>query len=92
MIKNEREVFMRIISSREFNDNQKLYFDLADQNEQIIVQRGKDKAYMLIPITESDRLSTNPALINKIKDAERAIREGKTTKINDIDNIWESIL
>lgn len=83
---------MRIISSREFNDNQKLYFDLADQNEQIIVQRGKDKAYMLIPITESDRLSTNLALINKIKDAERAIREGKTTKINDIDNIWESIL
>ena len=83
---------MRIISSREFNDIQKLYFDLADQNEQIIVQRGKDKAYMLIPITESDRLSTNPALINKIKDAERAIREGKTTKINDIDNIWESIL
>lgn len=83
---------MRIISSREFNDNQKLYFDLADQNEQIIVQRGKDKAYMLIPITESDRLSTNPALINKTKDAERAIREGKTTKINDIDNIWESIL
>ena len=83
---------MRIISSREFNDNQKLYFDLADQNEQIIVQRGKDKAYMLIPITESDRLSTNPALINKIKDAERAIREGKTTKINDIDNIGESIL
>ena len=83
---------MRIISSREFNDNQKLYFDLADQNEQIIVQRGKDKAYILIPITESDRLSTNPALINKIKDAERAIREGKTTKINDIDNIWESIL
>ena len=78
---------MRIISSREFNDNQKLYFDLADQNEQIIVQRGKDKAYMLIPITESDRLSTNLALINKIKDAERAIREGKTTKINDIDNI-----
>ena len=81
---------MRIISSREFNDNQKLYFDLADQNEQIIVQRGKDKAYMLIPITESDRLSTNPALINKIKDAERAIREGKTTKINDIDNKFNS--
>ena len=83
---------MRIISNREFNDNQKLYFDLADQNEQIIVQRGKDKAYMLIPITESDRLSISSALINKIREAEIAIREGKTTKINDIDNIWESIL
>ena len=83
---------MRIISSREFNDNQKLYFDLADQNEQIIVQRGKDKAYMLTPITESDRLSISSALINKVREAEIAIREGKTTKINDIDNIWESIL
>ena len=52
----------------------------------------KDKAYMLTPITESDRLSISSALINKIREAEIAIREGKTTKINDIDNIWESIL
>ena len=43
---------MRIISSREFNDNQKLYFDLADQNEQIIVQRGKDKAFFLYRLTK----------------------------------------
>lgn len=83
---------MRVISSREFRDNQKLYFDLADQNEQVIVQRGKDKAYMLIPITESDRLSANPALVQKIREAEKAISEGRTTKIKDANNIWESIL
>lgn len=83
---------MRVISSREFRDNQKLYFDLADQNEQVVVQRGKDKSYMLIPITEADRLSTNPALIERIREAEKAINKGDTTKIKDINNIWESIL
>lgn len=83
---------MKIISSREFRDNQKFYFDLADQNEQVIVQRGKDKAYALIPITDTDRLSNNYALIERIREAEKAISEGATTRINDINNIWESIL
>ena len=40
---------MMIVSSREFRDHQKKYFDLVDQNEQIIVQRGKDKAYVIVP-------------------------------------------
>lgn len=83
---------MLVISSREFRENQKMYFDLVDKNEQIIVQRGKNKAYMLTPINESDRLSTNPVLIEKIRNAEKAIKEGKTTRIKNTDNIWESIL
>lgn len=83
---------MKVISSREFRDNQKFYFDLVDQNEQVIVHRGKDKAYALIPISDTDRLSINPALVERIREAEKAIREGNTTRINDIHNIWESIL
>lgn len=47
---------------------------------------------MLTPITESDRLSANPALIEKIRKAEKAIEEGKTTRIKNTDNIGESIL
>ena len=39
---------MMIVSSREFRDHLKKYFDLVDQNEQIIVQRGKDKAYVIV--------------------------------------------
>jgi hypothetical protein len=46
---------MVIISSREFRDHQKKYFDLVDQNEQIIVQRGKDKAYVIVPLNDADR-------------------------------------
>ena len=83
---------MLIISSREFRDNQKKYFDLVDQNEQVIVQRGKDKAYILAPIGDSDRLSVNEVLIEYVKEAEIELSQGKTTPIEDPYNIWESIL
>ncbi len=83
---------MMIISSREFRDNQKKYFDLVDQNEQVIVQRGKDKAYILAPIGDTDRLSVNDTLIEYIKVAEAELAQGKTTPIEDPDNIWASIL
>ena len=50
---------MMIISSREFRDQQKRYFDQVDQNEQVIVQRGKDKTYVIVPLNDVDRLSVN---------------------------------
>ena len=83
---------MLVISSREFRDNQKKYFDLVDQNEQVIVQRGKNKSYMLSALTEIDRMSTNPELIAKIQKAEKEIAEGKATHIKDPKAIWGSIL
>ncbi len=83
---------MVIISSREFRDNQKKYFDLVDQNEQVIVQRGKRKSYILSPLTEVDRMSTNPELIAKIQKAEEEIAAGNVIHIKDPKNIWESIL
>ena len=53
---------MMIISSREFRDQQKKYFKLVDQNEQVRVQRGKDKAYVIVPLNDADRLSINDHL------------------------------
>ncbi len=83
---------MVIISSREFRDHQKKYFDLVDQNEQVIVQRGKDKAYVLIPVNDVDRLSVNEELIQTVQEAEAELSYGKTTQVKDPGNIWESIL
>ena len=83
---------MVIVSSREFRDHQKKYFDLVDQNEQIIVQRGKDKAYVIVPLNEADRLSVNDQLLNTVQEAEEEYSKRTTTSINDPDNIWESIL
>ena len=82
---------MVIVSSREFRDHQKKYFDLVDQNEQIIVQRGKDKAYVIIPLNDSDRLSVNEQLIQAVQDAEAEYTNQTTTHIKDPGNIGESI-
>ena len=51
---------MLIISSREFRDNQAQYFDLVDKKEQIVIQRGKNKAYKLLPIAEDEYIISIP--------------------------------
>ena len=81
---------MVIVSSREFRDHQKKYLDMVDQNEQIIVQRGKDKAYIIVPLNDADRLSVNEELILSVQEAEYA--KQKTTRIKDPGAIWESLL
>ena len=71
---------MLIISSREFRQNQKMYFERADEGEQIIVQRGKDKAYALTPVGEDD-LYFSAEMIERIKQSMNQVEEGKTKKI-----------
>jgi hypothetical protein len=53
---------MLVISSREFRENQKKYFDLIDNNEQVIVQRGKNKAYFLKPVSDSEIYFAEPEI------------------------------
>lgn len=45
---------MLVISSREFRDKQAEYMDRADKGEQIIIQRGRDKAYAITPMKSTD--------------------------------------
>ena len=83
---------MMIISSREFRDHLRKYFELVDKNEQIIVQRGKDKAYVIVPLNDADRLSVNDELIRTVQEAEAEYVKRRTTPIKDPDDIWGSIL
>ena len=50
---------MVIVTSREFRDNQKKYFEMVDNNEQIIVKR-KNRAYKLVPVGADDMLVDIP--------------------------------
>ncbi len=50
---------MKIVTSREFRDHQKKYFEMVDNNEQIIVKR-KNRAYKLVPVSDDDRLVDIP--------------------------------
>ena len=72
---------MVVISSREFRQNQKLYFEKVDDGVQVIVQRGKDKAYILTPVQESD-LYFNAEMIDRIKDSIKQVESGATQTIS----------
>ncbi|MGG7663902.1 type II toxin-antitoxin system Phd/YefM family antitoxin [Dyadobacter sp. BHUBP1] len=76
---------MLVISSREFRDNQKKYMDLADNNQQVIIQRGKGKAYALTPVSEKDRYFMDPEVVAEIREGIEQYRAGKTKKVNKAD-------
>jgi antitoxin YefM len=73
---------MIVISSREFRDNQKKYFDLIDKEEQIIVQRGKNKSYKLVPIIKNDTLMTEEEFYAKIDKGIQQAKEGKVVRVS----------
>lgn len=47
---------MLVVSSREFRDKQAMYLDQADEGKEILVQRGKNRSYRIVPTTEDDTI------------------------------------
>jgi antitoxin YefM len=72
---------MLVISSREFRQNQKKYFEIVDKGEHVIVQRAKDKAYALTPISEED-MYFNAEMVAKIKQSILEVQQGKAKKVS----------
>jgi len=79
---------MLVISSREFRQNQRFYFEKADKGEQIIVQRGKDKSYALTPVSEVD-LYFNAEMVKRIKESLLQARNGEYKEISSAKEIME---
>lgn len=79
---------MLVISSREFRQNQRLYFDKVDKGEEIIVQRGKDKSYVLTPVNEDD-LYFNAKMVKKIKDSLVEAEQGQVSEISTANEVDE---
>ena len=74
-------IIMIVISSREFRQNQKEYFERADNGEQIIVQRGKDKAYALTPISDDD-MYFNAEMVKRIKQSILEVEQGEVQQVS----------
>jgi antitoxin YefM len=72
---------MLVISSREFRQNQREYFDRADKGEHVIVQRGKDKAYALTPVSEDD-MYFNAEMVKKIRQSVIEVQQGDVQKVS----------
>lgn len=77
---------MLVISSREFRQHQKEYFEKVDQGEQVIVQRGNNKAYVLTPVF-SDDLLINTGMIEKLKQSLLEVQKGEVQKISNSNEI-----
>lgn len=86
---------MKIISTREFRDNQKSYFELAER-ERVIIHRGKNKKPVLLtPIeesSESDLYFSDSDVLESIRRGIEDAKAGRTTRIKDPKDIWGSIL
>jgi hypothetical protein len=72
---------MLVISSREFRQNQKQYFEKVDKGEHVIVQRGKDKSYALTPISDDD-MYFNAEMLERIKASILEVERGEVKRIS----------
>lgn len=78
---------MQVITAKEFSDNQQKYFDMAEQ-EPVFVTRENARP-IVIDIADDDLTEKE---IRAIQKGHEDIQAGRTTRIKDIHNIWESIL
>ena len=74
---------MLVISSREFREKQALYLNHADEGEEIILQRGRNKSYKIVPVTNDDTLMSKEAFFAKIDKALEEAQQGLGVEINN---------
>ena len=64
---------MIIINSKEFREQQKKYFDQVDAGVDVLIKRGKDKSYRIVPVTENDVVISKDYILEPDEDLERAM-------------------
>jgi len=73
-------------TSRQFRERQKDFFELADKGEKVVIRRGRKQTYVLTPISEDDLYFT-PEVIQRIKDAQQEVKEGKSISFDSVDDL-----
>ena len=80
-------------TSRQFRERQKDFFEMADKGEKVVIRRGRKQSYVLTPVSEDDLYFT-PEMIQRIKDAQQEIKDGKSTVIKskeELDAFFDSL-
>ncbi len=71
------------ISSRAFRDNQRAMLDLADNGNQIKINRGRNRSYLITQLNKGDVEETiSPELARCIEEGLESIRRGEGTEYN----------
>jgi antitoxin (DNA-binding transcriptional repressor) of toxin-antitoxin stability system len=76
------------ITSREFRDNQKSWFDRADRGENIVILRGKKPSYILTQV-DDDSFELSASMWERIKQSRKSIREGKGVTMTPTETLDE---
>ena len=69
---------MLVVSSREFRDRQKSYLDKIDAGIELLIQRGRSKAYKVTAVSEDDTLMSKEEFFAKIDRSLQEAKEGRT--------------
>ena len=73
---------MLVVLATEFRDKQKDYLDkVAKENQQIIIKRGKDE-FLVTKLTEADRISLSPQVLESVKEGLRQLEAGEFREIS----------
>ncbi|MCL2511142.1 MAG: hypothetical protein FWF09_03735 [Bacteroidales bacterium] len=76
------------VTSRQFRDNQRSFFDLADEGKQIVIKRRSRQAYTLTPVGEDDWYLT-PELEARIEKSLQQIENGEYTVIKNKEELHQ---
>lgn len=85
---------MIIISSREFRENQKSYFDKIDAGEEILIQRGKTKSYKITPIQDNETLVNKETFFKMLDESKAQYERGEFVALKsneDLEDFFRKI-
>lgn len=85
---------MLVISTREFRENQKSYLEKVDQGMELIIRRGKNKSYKIVPVAEDDSLMSKEEFFAKIDRGLEQYRNGEYTTVktkNDLKHLLDTL-
>ena len=81
---------MLVVSSREFKINAKKYFDIALNDMEVFIKRGRD-TFLLTPVNDATP-KYSPAIMKRLEEAKANRLKGNVSAIKDNNNVWDSIL
>jgi antitoxin YefM len=72
---------MLVISTREFRANQKSYLEKVDRGLELLIRRGKNKSYKIVPVKEDDSLMSKEEFYAKL---DRSLEQYKNGEYEEL--------
>lgn len=71
---------MLVVTSKAFRDRQGSYLDEVDNGMEILIHRGKNRVYKIVPVPEDETLMRKEDFFAKIDKSLEEARQGKVTR------------